>query len=130
VPLFIDRKIPPDVPAKIVAPFTTKEKTLVSARPVLTADHVVPESADKKTPLPKDPAKTFVPLTSNAGTKENAQQVTGVQLLPLFVERQMPILFPTKILESIIANENTPVLHKFVLTYVHWAFEWRGKEQS
>ena len=52
VPLFVDRKIPVLVPAKIFEPNDESERMFVFVIPLLTGDQLIPLLEDKKTPPP------------------------------------------------------------------------------
>jgi hypothetical protein len=53
--------------------------TFVDIRPELTAFHVAPVSAERKTPPPNDPAKIVPPLTAKAVTSSSPGQLVFVQ---------------------------------------------------
>jgi hypothetical protein len=63
VPLLIERKRPPKVPAKRFVPETARAQTEVFLKPLLTACQFVPLLVERKTPS-LVPAKRFVPLTA------------------------------------------------------------------
>jgi hypothetical protein len=67
VPLLLERKTPPPVPAKRLVPLTTRHDTLVFVRPESTAVQLVPLFVDLKTPLPV-PANRFDPLIARKRT--------------------------------------------------------------
>ena len=101
VPLFVDRKTPPLVPAKRFVPdpppvgLTIREFTYLFVEPA--AVHLVPLLVERKTPPPSVPAKRFAPdpplpgLIARDKTKVFVRpRLTAIQLAPFFVERKTP----------------------------------------
>src|SRR6266536_331640 len=59
-PLSVDRKTPPNVPAKMYpSELIASARTSVAVSPLLTAVHVSPLSVERKAPPPSVPAKTY-----------------------------------------------------------------------
>jgi len=112
VPLLVERKTPPQVPAKrFVEPATpeagetARALTVRSVKPVLTAFQLAPLSVERKTPVRSVPAKRFVPETIRDITSVFGKPVfVAVQLVPLLVERNTPPKVPANRLVPEIAR--------------------------
>src|SRR5277367_346119 len=91
IPISEDENTPQSaVPAKIVVPLTTKDKTPVTGKPLRTESQLAPLLEDKKIPLPA-PAKIVVPIVANELTEVfDKPLLTAVQLPPLSVLRNRP----------------------------------------
>jgi hypothetical protein len=122
IPLLVERKTPPSVPAKRFVSLTAKEETEVLVNPVLTAVQLVPLFVERKTPLPV-PAKRFVPLTAREVIKVFVNPVLmAVQLVPLSVERKTPLKpVPAKRFVPESVKHPTP-LPKVPLVCTHWGY--------
>jgi hypothetical protein len=102
VPLFVERKTPSPVPAKIFVPPTvfrvvTNDVTIPLVSPKLAIFQFAPLLVERNTPLPYVPAKIFVPMTAREKIVVLVKpELTAVQFVPLLVERKTPLYVPAK----------------------------------
>ena len=121
VPLSVDRKAPPLVPAKRFVPETANAETPRDPAPGEELQ-LVPLFVDRKTP-PLVPAKRFVPEKASAQTKSCVKPVfMGLHEVPLLVDRKTPPpSVPAKRFVPEMAKQPVfpPAYGKFA--GVHWA---------
>lgn len=78
------------VPAKRFEPLIARDQIVVSGKPVLTADQLVPLLVERKTPSPQVPANNLVVDAVKELTYDDMvgnPALTSVQPVPLSVDR-------------------------------------------
>src|SRR4030095_9780322 len=120
VPLLVDTKTPPCVPANRFEPMTANEDTIEFPSPLLTCIQLEPLLVVMLTPAPHVPQKTFEPITAAAWHKRlRIPPEAEVQLVPLFVEIKKPPVKPAQTFELPARRETTFELGNPLLTEFH-----------